>query len=1380
MFEKKYIMRRFIVSFAGLILLSYNLFSATVPYEQATEVAKNIFYERSGQPMVPSTPYVLSENGPSLIYVINNTTGNGFVMISADDAAYPVLGYSLTGHFTNDTTQQPPALRSLIRYYKNQILWLIDNNIPANNNANRAWNHYSATPFVANTTLLAVPPLLGTIAWGQGCYYNADCPYDAGAGTSYCNHVPVGCVAVAMAQIMKYWTYPSSGTGANSYTHPTYGTQSANFSSASYNWSLMPNSVTSSNTDVAQIMYHCGVAVDMNYGPTGSGAYASDAAWALVNNFNYSSSAQYLLKSYYTNSVWENMLKTEFDNSRPVFYRGNASNGSGGHAFVLDGYQGTSNNHFHINWGWDGYYNGYFYLSSLTPGSNNFSYDQGAIFNIEPSTPQMPSADFTADNTFVSTGSPVNFSDLSSGIPTSWSWTFNGGTPSSSNLQNPGNIVYNTPGTYSVSLTATNSVGSDIETKNGYITVTPYCIPYTQACDEYFSNVSVGSINNTSGCSTYSDFTNISTNMLIGNSYPITLTNGTHYSGDAMGCWIDWNGDYDFDDPGESISITYNNGVGTGIITVPANAQTGQTTMRLRIVYQQTPNPCDSSQWGEVEDYSILVISGTAPPIADFHASSTTVSLGQSVNFTDISIGAPTGWSWDFGDSQSSALQNPAHTYTNTGLYTVSLVATNAYGSDTMTKTDYINVVNYTGCDTITNLLANDTITYYTWTGYWGRLPGHNYYNMSGYADLFTNTTPKHLQGVDIAIGQAYAGSSSSYITVNVWDKNSSGLPGSIIYSKQLLINTLTPSSWNYILFDSAVYVSADYFVGVELNYGTPQDSVSFYMAQLRGSANTMYINLGGWDDLPGIFSNTSYNSSLALYVVHCPIVITPPVANFSYQPAMPLTGQSISFTDLSTGSPTTWLWDFGNSQTSALQNPSYTYSSPGTYNVCLIAANSGGSDTTCQNITITNPPPPVASFNYTPTAPQTGQPISFTDLSAGSPTSWLWDFGNSITSAVQNPNYTYPAGGTYHVCLTVSNAYGTDSTCQYITVANPPPPTAGFSATPVSTTIGQQIQFTDHSTDAPTSWTWYFGDGNSSTQQHPSYSYGAIGTYSVKLVVSNAYGSDSLTQTNYITISGSVPTVDFSATPTIAYTGDTIWFTDLSSGSPTSWNWQFGDATTSTQQHPFHIYSTTGSYTVELSATNIYGTSNNQKPNYIYITNPPPPPVADFTANTNSILAGQNVSFTNLSSGNPTAFAWQFDGGTPSSSNQQNPGSITYYTPGIYDVTLIVSNTIGTDTTTKPNYITVGNPGIEEAAKGKLSLYPVPVNDWLSIEGEECHLVKNIIIYDMTGREVITYSSFDREEGKINLNTTSLSSGIFIIKLEMENNQTILNFCKI
>ena len=178
---------------------------------------------------------------------------------------------------------------------------------------------------------------------------------------------------------MMYWQHPEQGTGSHSYYHPTYGTLEANFEATTYNWAGM--SATSYAGDCPLLQFHVGVAFDMNYSPDGSGAYSSDIVNVLLTYFNYKNTLSWVYKSNYSTTGWQDLLIAELEAGRPMTYRGNNSEGSGGHAFVMDGCQGST--YFHFNWGWSGSNNGYFTLDNLNPGYD-FSYDQAGCIGIEP------------------------------------------------------------------------------------------------------------------------------------------------------------------------------------------------------------------------------------------------------------------------------------------------------------------------------------------------------------------------------------------------------------------------------------------------------------------------------------------------------------------------------------------------------------------------------------------------------------------------------------------------------------------------------------------------------------------------------------------------------------------------------------------------------------------------------------------------------------------------------------------------------------------------------------------------------------------------------------------------------------------------------------
>jgi PKD repeat protein len=357
----------------------------------------------------------------------------------------------------------------------------------------------------------------------------------------------------------------------------------------------------------------------------------------------------------------------------------------------------------------------FWYTTEYTTGGWNWV-TRIASFSFSVPAPTPPTANFSADATNISTGGAVHFQDQSTGNPTSWSWSFPGGTPNSSTDQNP-TVYYNTAGTYDVTLTVSNAEGNDTKTMTNYITVEDAPITY---CDskgnsqsyEWIAKVQFGDFTNSTGATPYSDFTNMTISMEAGASVSGTLTPGFASSSydEYWKVWIDYNKNGDFTDPGEEVISGHGQSAVTGSFTVP-DGVTGTTRMRVSMKWDAYPTPCESFSYGEVEDYTVeFTTSVPVAPVADFSANATTVAEGAIVNFTDQSSNVPTSWAWTFngGDPASSTAQNPSVQYNNAGTYTVELTATNDAGSDTETKADYITVMKLPVADFTSNVTVID------------------------------------------------------------------------------------------------------------------------------------------------------------------------------------------------------------------------------------------------------------------------------------------------------------------------------------------------------------------------------------------------------------------------------------------------------------------------------------------------------------------------------------------------------------------------------------------------------------------------------------------------------------------------------------------------
>lgn len=393
-----------------LLILTVSLFAKEVPLETARTVAENFLLLNVSQQTKSSARFELGlvqlpsheafsrqikKSGSvdkDLLYVFSINEDEGFIIISADDNAIPVLAYSLENQF--DPAKMPANYQKWIEGYKNQIRYIKAHPEELSEVTSKKWEDLIAgKSFGSTKSTSAVSPLV-TTQWNQSPYVNELCPYDATADEK----AVTGCAATAMAQIMKYWNYPEQGSGYHSYQHELYGALSANFASVSYDWSSMPNVVNAPSTAVATLMYHCGVSIDMSYGVAangGSGAYVITSRspidhcveYALKTYFNYDASVNGVIRENYSTSTWVDLLKAELDGGRPIEYAGFGS--GGGHAFVCDGFD--TNDFFHFNWGWGGYYDGYFSIDALDPGGTGIGggsggYNSGhqALIGIKP------------------------------------------------------------------------------------------------------------------------------------------------------------------------------------------------------------------------------------------------------------------------------------------------------------------------------------------------------------------------------------------------------------------------------------------------------------------------------------------------------------------------------------------------------------------------------------------------------------------------------------------------------------------------------------------------------------------------------------------------------------------------------------------------------------------------------------------------------------------------------------------------------------------------------------------------------------------------------------------------------------------------------------
>lgn len=357
----------------GFLLISIVSEGADVDFVRARQVAMNFFKEKGmiDQPAFGESFPVYYENHLTA-YIFN--LGNGFVMVSANDAVFPVLAYSFESDYPNNNF--PASFEFWVRHYLEQISYAQGFDYKASEAIQKIWSRYESTDFYPVEIKSEVKPLLYS-TWHQGCYYNSFFP-DEPDGP--CDHLWTGCVATAMSQVMKYYNFPVIGTGAYGY-NSSYGFVEADFENTVYNWAEMDYHLTDEDSTVAELLYHTAISIHSQFFPNGTGAYDFDARDALVDYFKYSPDAHFYWRASYQGD-WKAMLRSELDAGRPVIYGGADSETNAGHTLVCDGYQDTS--FFHFNWGWNGLYNGYFYLDSLIVGNNYFDFQHDAVVGIRP------------------------------------------------------------------------------------------------------------------------------------------------------------------------------------------------------------------------------------------------------------------------------------------------------------------------------------------------------------------------------------------------------------------------------------------------------------------------------------------------------------------------------------------------------------------------------------------------------------------------------------------------------------------------------------------------------------------------------------------------------------------------------------------------------------------------------------------------------------------------------------------------------------------------------------------------------------------------------------------------------------------------------------
>lgn len=666
--------------------------------------------------------------------------------------------------------------------------------------------------------------------------------------------------------------------------------------------------------------------------------------------------------------------------------------------------------------------------------------------------------------------------------------------------------------------------------------------------------------------------------------------------------------------------------------------------------------------------------TGSAQVKADFTSSSAAGCTPLVVQFANTSGGSPTSFFWDFGNGSTSTLQNPGVLYNVPGTYTVKLVASDGAGNaDSVIKTNYVTVyakpvVNFdispdAGCSPLNvsftdkSTAASGTEEKWSWD--------------FGDGQVSSVQNPTH-----------------TYTTIDT-------------FSVSL---TVTNSFGCSNLAQKARVVEVDGVNNVDFDYSynnacSPPTRVTFSNTTSANSPVTYqwYFGDGGASSQQNpvytYTANGQYNVQLIVATEQgCRDTVTKSISIGTISPdfTSPPGGcanKSITFQDNSSPTPIFLKWYFGDGTTSAGVKVSHTYSSPGSYNVKLLANFGSCTDSITKVFIVADKPVP--SFTSTDnratcTVPSTIQFQNTTQNGA----SYVWQFGDGVKSTLASPSHTYSKAGFYNVTLIAANSNGCSDTLvetKYVQVG--PPRIDSLSNSPLSGCVNSPLSFNAavSSGDPISSYNWSFGDGAVSSAASPTHQYASAGSYNVTLkVTTNSGCTDSLKFAYPVNI-GNHPTAKFSASPTDACASSPIKFTDKSIGKITSWTWNFGDKYgDTTAQNPSHWYADTGLFTISLIVSSNGCYDSTKMVNYVHIN----APIANF-GYTYSCRSKLTRNFTDSSIG---AQSWAWDFGDDSTSSSQNVSHI-YKAAGTYYVKLTVTNS--TCSSTKIDTINVVNNGV-------------------------------------------------------------------------------------
>lgn len=894
------------------------------------------------------------------------------------------------------------------------------------------------------------------------------------------------------------------------------------------------------------------------------------------------------------------------------------------------------------------------------------------------------------------TVTPVNASQNA----TTYTWNFGDATPPITTTSPiPPTHIYTVAGTYTITLTASNSCNTSQSTVSPIIVVGPPIVNFTATPNPGCSPQVVTFTNLSSGVQPANNYTwNFGNSVIItgtANPPPQTYYVGTYtvslIAGSACGTDTMIRVIVIDTIPDVNLTVTPTNGCTPLVVTSNNTSTGGALTYAWYIdgVYYsnaaQIPNQTFTCPPGNtpvnhtirlyVTNHcgtrdSLVNITVHPAVVAQFTPVTATICQGGNVTFTQNSLGDQLTYAWDFGNGNTSTTAGPhTQTYPTAGTFTVTLIVNGFCGADTVTHTVVVNPMpttiitppTATGCEDFTVNFTNGSTPggTYAWT-FTGASPASST-AFAPPAVTYTNPGTYTVTLVTNVLG--CISNDTSIVTV---------LPRPVPLFTALPTQGCTPLTVNFNNTTTAtpgnVYT---WTFGNGNTSGAQNPGSQTYIANANDSVYTIEL----------LVTNSSGCSDS---ITHQVTVHPLPIAGFTMSADTVCALNNIIFTNTSVGLATT-AWNFGDATTSTTANPVHAYANPGSYTVTLVTTTAFGcADTISAPVFVDSIP----STAFSASVECVGDSTIFTNTTTGNVITWNWNFGDATSGSSQQPNHLYATSGTYTVTLTATNNAGCSSFITHTVTVNLVP-VAQFASTTVC--VGQSTAFTDQTSGAPISWSWDYGDvtpfGNT---QSPTHVYATAGTYTTTLIVAAGSGCGDTT-TGVITVNP-VPTANFTAIAVCA--NDTTDFTSTSLGGPTTFTWNWGDATpndVSNNPTPSHVYTTSGTYNVVLTAGYATGCVNS----ITIAVQANPRTVPAFTSNVPCF--GLPTNFSDQTTNTPTVWTWNFGDSSPLSGSQ-NP-THTYAAPGTYPVTLVTQNGFGCIDSITTN----------------VTVYPLPVADFVA-----------------------------------------------------------------